>query len=195
MKNVKSFTKKIFNLALVGIIGVSFLSCNSNNPQPSGSVTMKYNVTIDGQNYTWQNTYPENTQAAGSGSAYFSSNAPSQGIGNIFATNDQQNQLFSINISKQSLSGTGNYSFTSANFNSTSSNFTITRNSLSSYILYQNQFSGNMNLNVTTFPTGVATSSGAPNNAILKATFSGTLGNTNGGTSNITGSIEAVRNQ
>ena len=195
MKNVKSFINRIFNLALVGIIGVSILGCNPDNPQPSGSVTMKYNVTIDGQNYTWQNTYPENTQAAGSGSAYFSSNAPSQGIGTIFATNDGGNQLFTINISKQSLNGTGNYSFTSANFNSNNSNFTITRYNLPSFTIFSNQNSGNINLNVTTFPTGVATSSGAPNNAILKATFSGTLGNTNGGTSNITGSIEAVRNQ
>jgi hypothetical protein len=174
---------------------LSLSGCNQNNPQPSGSLTMKYNVTIDGQNYTWQNTYPENTQASGSGSAYFNANTPSQGIGNIFATNDGGNQLFTINISKQSLNGTGSYSFTSSNFNTNSSNFTITRYNLPSIAIFSTQNSGNMNLNVTTFPTGVASSSGAPNNAVLKATFSGTLGNMNGGTSNISGSIEVVRIQ
>jgi hypothetical protein len=195
MKNKRKGTIKIFKFLFVGIIGIFTLGCNPDNPEPNGTLTMKYNVTIDGQNYTWQNTYPENTQASGSGSAYFNSNTPSQGIGNIFATNDGGNQLFTININKQNLNGTGNYSFSSSNFNTNSSNFTITKYSLPSIAIYSNQNSGSINLNVTTFPTSTANASNASNSAILKSTFSGTLGNINGGTSNINGSVEVVRIQ
>lgn len=189
MKNVKSFINRIFNLALVGIIGVSILSCNPDNPQPSGSTIIKWNLTLDGQNYSWQDSYPESSTSASGGSQY---TLQSNGIGQFIFSNSGTMNGIMMTISKSAMNSTGSYTFSQSNY-STNSMFSIMNNTNSTQL--NNAYGGNIVLNITTLPSNSVSNNGVSSSALVKGNFSGTIGKATGGTSTISGSFESIRIQ
>lgn len=187
MKNLKSFTKKIFNTAFIGIIGISIISCNPDNPQPSGSTIIKWNLTLDGQNYTWQDSYPESSTSASGGSQY---TLQSNGLGQILLSNSGTMNGIMISISKTAMTSTGSYTFNQSNYSSNSM-FSIMNNTNNTQL--NTAFGGNIVVNITTFPSNSASVNGVSSSALVKGNFSGTIGKATGGTSTISGSFEAIR--
>ena len=180
MKNKRKGTIKIFKFLLVGIIGISILGCNPDNPEPNNPSTgtaLQWNVTIDGQTYSWQGSYPNNL---GGGTATAGSNGTSS-------------QPFSI-----ACVGPGGTSLgiSLPVYNSGTYNLNLTNYALSNYIAvvingtpnYSTSYGGSVTVNVTQFPSNV--------NGVIKGNFIGTIGKSpalGGGTTPITGSFDALR--
>jgi hypothetical protein len=179
MKNVKSFKRKFLNLALVGIVAISFLSCNQNNPQPNPqNVTVQWTATIGGQTYSWQGSYPDNHGTTGDATTAIN---PSDGTLNIVLTNQTGPKSLTIklpnaNIGTSVISG-GSASNPNALAVSFSNGPSVSHTTLAG---------GQVSVNLTEYSSSVYGS--------VKGTFSGTIGVfPGGGTVPISGSFQAVR--
>jgi hypothetical protein len=172
------------------MISSLFLGCNPNNPQPNGTASIKWNMTIDGINYSWQGTYPESSTSASGGSQYI---LQSGGPGQIILSNSGTGQGISVSISHSNMTGVGSSLFNQSN-SSTNSFFSIMdgTNVMNSY---SNEYGGSLSLNITTFPSNTVQENGISNSALVKGNFSGTLGKASGGTSTVSGSFESIRIQ
>jgi hypothetical protein len=180
MKTVKLKLANLFNTFFLGFGILVISSCNQNNPQPnqpSTGTVLQWNVTIGGQNYSWQGSYPDNMTG---GSA-------------LAASNGTSTQPFSIVCGKDggTFIGISLPVYNSGSFSLNSSNYAI-----SNYISftesgspnYSTSYGGSVTVNVTQFPSSV--------NGVIKGTFSGTIGKSSalgGGTAPISGSFDALR--
>jgi hypothetical protein len=179
MKNVKSLTKKFLNLTLVAMIGVSFLSCNPDNPQPTPqNVTLQWTATIGGQTHSWQGSYPDNHATTGDATTAINQ---SDGTLNIVLVNQTGPKSLGIklpnaNIGSSVISG-GSLSNPNALAVTFSNGQSVTHSTL---------VGGQVTVNLTEYATSVYGS--------VKGTFSGTIGVfPGGGTVPISGSFQAVR--
>ena len=179
MKNVKSLTKKFLNVSLAAMIGVSFLSCNPDNPQPTPqNVTLQWTATIGGQTHSWQGSYPDNHATTGDATTAINQ---SDGTLNIVLVNQTGPKSLSIklpnaNIGTSVISG-GSASNPNALAVTFASNQTVSHSTLAG---------GQVTVNLTEYATSVYGS--------VKGTFSGTIGVfPGGGTVPISGSFQAVR--
>jgi len=164
-----------------------FLSCNPDNIQPNGSVLIKWNMTLDGQNYSWQGNYPESSTSASGGSQYV---LQSGGPGQLILSNSGTGQGISVSISHSSMTGLGTSIFSQSSSTNNSFNIMSGPN-----ILNSNQFGGSLTLNITNFPSNTVQQNGISNSAIVEGNFSGTIGKLNGTLSPISGSFESIRIQ
>jgi hypothetical protein len=189
MKNKRKGTIKIFKFLLIGIIGISILGCNPDNPEPNGSVIIKWNMTLDGQNYSWQDTYPESSTSA-TGSSQFT--LQSNGVGQFILSNSQSMNGLTISITKSAMNNAGSYSFNQTNY-TTNSSFSIINSANGT--IQNNSFGGSVVLNITVFPTNSVSVNGVSTSSLVKGSFSGTIGKSAGGTSTLSGSFESIRTQ
>jgi hypothetical protein len=180
MKTVKSKLVRVFNTLFLGFGIIVIASCNPDNPQPNNPSTgtaLQWNVTIDGQTYSWQGSYPNNL---GGGTATAGSNG----------TSSQPFSIACVGPGGTSL-GISLPVYNSGTYNLNSSNY-----ALSNYIAvvlngtpnYSTSYGGTVTVNVTQFPSNV--------NGVIKGNFSGTIGKSpalGGGTTPITGSFDALR--
>ena len=165
-------------IILFSITSLLFLSgCNQNNPQPNNAVTIKWNATIDGQNYSWEDSYPSST-----GSSQYNSTNKTISLSKTSGGN------VAISFGKSTMTQTGTYTFSQSNFSS-SSLASISINN----VTWGNAYGGSLNLTISSFSSQTVTSNTATSANITKGSFSGTIGKSIGGTSSVSGSFEAVR--
>jgi hypothetical protein len=184
MKTIKNFTSKA--TIFIGLVYI-FIGCQPDDPQPNGSVTIKWNATLNGQNYTWQDTYPEASTNAAGGSQY----SKSSNGGQITLVSGGGFNSFQIIMSNPNMYSTGTYNISSANF-STYNSFSVMDGANAQNML-SIAYGGNVTINITTFPSNTVSANGVSNNAIVKGNFSGTIGKSSGGTVPISGSFESIR--
>jgi len=187
MKTKNNFFKILGVMSVLTATAAVFSGCQQNNPQPNGSVTIKWNATINGQNYTWQDTYPEASTNATGGSQY----TKSSNGGQIILANGGDFNALQINMSNPNMTSSGNYTISSANY-STYNSFSV-MNGANAQNMLSIAYGGNITINITTFPSNTVSANGVSSNAIVKGNFSGTIGNSSGGTVPISGSFESVR--
>lgn len=189
MNTTKKVTTKIIHFLFLGIISVSILGCDPDDPQPNGSAIIKWNLTLDGQNFSWQDSYPESSTSASGGSQYI---LQSNGDGQLSFTNSGSMNGIVINVSKAAMNSTGSFTFNQSNY-STNSMFSLVNMANSTQL--SNAYGGSVTLNITTFPSNSVSANGVSSSAIVKGNFSGTIGNATGGNSTVSGSFESIRIQ
>jgi hypothetical protein len=188
MKAKNVLFKIVFNLATFTGVAVFLLGCQPDNPPPnnnsnnSGSLTLKWNLTIDGQNYSYSVDYPNNS---GAGSLY----SISGNNGQITLAKEYPATEF-LMISKVGMTNTGNYTLTSSNVGADNS---ISFNQ-DFQMGYSNSYGGSTNVEITSFSPNSVASAGSSGAGLVKGTITGTIGRATGGVANISGSFEALRN-
>ncbi len=178
-------TKSKLLLMLLSLLII--FSCQQNNPQPnpSGSVQIKWSLTINGQTSNWQGNYPECATNNTGGSQY----TQSGGSGILSFIKDPNQALFSVQFAKSGMSGTGTYNINSTSF-STANSFSI--NDFTNGVNLTTQYGGNVNISIQTFPNETISTS-ISTSTLVKGTFSGTVGSSSGTLSNVSGSFESIR--
>ena len=158
-------------------------SCNKDE-EPENTTAVQWNITIDGQNYSYQGTYTE----AGDVSdcpAIFQTNAgiPEGGGQIILVGNDN---LFTIQIASVDLTTTGSYVF-----DSDSEGLMSIMHGMNAYTSDE----GSVTVNVTTFPNLVWGATSNLESTIAKGDFSGTVIDAFDTPHTISGSFDAIRVQ
>jgi hypothetical protein len=163
-------------------------SCQQNNtpPNSSGSVLIKWSLTINGQTTNWQGNYPESSTNNTGGSLY----TQSGGNGILSFLKDPSQGMFSVQLAKAGMSGTGTYNINSASFDPTANSFSI--NDFTNGVILTTQYGGNVNVSIQTFPNETVSTS-ISTSTLVKGTFSGTIGSSGGTLSNVSGSFESIR--
>jgi hypothetical protein len=174
MKNKIQQISKIF--LLIGITAI-FSGCNPNNPPPNSSTLLQWNVTIGGQNFSWQGDYP-NSMSGGSATA---SGSGAQAAFGIVCFDSSPSFMATFALPTY---GLGNFTLNSSNYSATNM-MGINQNGS---INYATAWGGSIIVNVTQFPSAI--------NGIIKGTFNGTIGKSpalGGGTTTISGSFDVLR--
>ena len=188
MKTKNGLLKNGFKFTLFFSTMILLLGCQPDNPPPnnsnnnSGTLTLKWNLSIDGQNYSYTVDYPNNS---GAGSIY----SISGNNGQITLAKEYP-ATETLSISKAGMTNIGNYTFTSGNFGSDNSIYFMSNFQIG----YSNSYGGSTNVEITSFSPNSVASAGSSGAGLVKGTISGTIGRASGGVANISGSFEALRN-
>jgi hypothetical protein len=173
MRLRKSILRSVKVSCIVSMIGL-LLSCDQNNPQPNSTV-LKWNISIDGQNYSWQGNYPSTTGL----SRVWLHNTNNVSWGQVKLTKDS---CFHIELNAKNLTHVGSYSPV---------DFYIipwvVSTSGTEMISSQDCNGTCITLNITDYPQNSNTG-----NRIIKGNFSGTASKPSGQIVNISGSFESI---
>jgi hypothetical protein len=189
MKTKNSFFKILGVISVLTATAVVFSGCQPDNPQPNGSVTIKWNATINGQNYTWQDNYPQSSTNVTGGSQY----SKSSNGGSVQLAKGADMSNLQIVMSSPNMTSTGSFSISSSNYSTFNSFYVL--DGANPQNMLSTSYGGNITVNITTFPTNSVSANGVSSNPIVKGNFSGSIGNTSGGTVSISGSFESIRLQ
>ena len=180
MKNLKFSTKNILMFLLISMVAFQFSSCKKED-----SVTVKWNITIDGQDYSYEDVFSESGESE-SCIALFQTNAgiTSGGGQIILSTNDG---LFMIQIASVNLTSEGSYVFDE----NSDGEISIMHGTNT----YTTGLGGSTTVNITSFPLETLGAHDNLESTISIGNFSGTIGDFNGDLHSISGAFEAVRAQ
>ena len=183
------FFKPVFAPIVFALFCLGFVGCNKNQNPPnnnSGTVLIKWSITINGQTRNWQGYYPEVSQAAEGGAQYTSSS----GNGILLFVENPNIAFFTFTFAKVGMASAGTYTFNSGSFNATQNSFQINDQANSNII--STQFGGNISLTIQTFPSETI-STQISSNTLVKGSFSGVASDMGGTSNNVSGSFEAIR--
>ena len=157
--------------------------CNPNNPSPN-SANRQWEVTIDGQNYSWSGTYTPGLvpPADNSGNCNVVNEPQFQPMG-FTGLSDNGSTTHTLVISLPSYA-TGTYTCSQANY----SNSNFVAFDTNGGVDYSTAWGGSITVVVSECPSDLYETA--------SCTFSGTIGrspNLGGGTVSISGSMDAVR--
>ena len=173
-------TKHILILPLMILLILG--SCGKEEEIEPG-VTVKWDITIDGQTYSYEDRYTESSNMDEC-AAFFQTNGgiPEAGGQIIISGSDG----ITIQIASADLTGTGSYVF-----NEDSDGHISILHGMNAY----SSDVGSTTVNINTFPLLVWSATENLEGTISKGDFSGTIGDINGVVHNISGSFEAIRVQ
>jgi hypothetical protein len=178
----KNLSRRILILSIQLLVLSVISSCNQNNPAPnnpapSSNLNLAWTATINGQNYSWQGSYPNN-MSSGQASTAFNQ---SDGSLNIVLVNQTGPKTLSIKIPTP---GVGTYVISGGTFsNPGTKNIQFMNGGTVSHTTLAG---GSVTLNITEYSQSVYGS--------VKGNFSGTIGAfPSGGNKTISGSFEAFR--
>ena len=180
MKNTSHLMKRILMLMLLIPIAFQFSSCK----KKEDSVTLKWNITIDGQDYSYEEVFSESGESE-SCISFFQTNAGISGAGGqvLLSSNDG---LFTIQIASVNLTSEGTYVF--------DENTDGLMSIMHGVNAYTTDY-GSTTVNITSFPSQTLGAHDNLESTKAKGDFSGTIGDFNGNLHSISGSFEAVRLQ
>ncbi len=169
---------KIF--LLISMIVFQFSSCKKED-----SVTVKWNITLDGQDYSYEDVFSESGESESCIALFQTNSGITNGGGQIIlSTNDG---LFMIQIASVNLTNEGTYVFDDNSDGSMSIMHGINT--------YTTDLGGSTTVNITSFPLQTLGAHDNIESTISTGNFSGTTGDFNGDLHTISGAFEAVRAQ
>ena len=181
----KNLSRRILILSIQLLTLIVISSCNQNNPAPNNptpnnpatGLNLAWTATINGQNYSWQGSYPNNMSSGQSSTAF----NQSDGSLNIVLVNQTGPKTLSIKIPTPAV---GTYVVSGGTFsNPGTKNIQFMNGGTVSHTTLAG---GSVTLNITEYSQSVYGS--------VKGNFSGTIGAfPSGGNKTISGSFEAVR--
>ncbi|MDC3309077.1 hypothetical protein OAV26_02500 [Crocinitomicaceae bacterium] len=180
---MKCFKKSPFTIIAILLV-YQLVGCGKDE-EPVNTVTSRWNINIDGANYSYEGTYTEAGDLTNCPGIFQTNSGIPEGGGQILLVSDDN--LFTIQIASVDLTTTGSYVFDSG-----SQGVVSILHGMSSYTTFE----GSVTVNVTTFPYLVWGVTSDVESTLAKGDFSGTvIDNFDNTPHTISGSFDAIRVQ
>ena len=178
------FFKKLPYTILTILLVSQLVGCGKDE-EPENTVASRWDINIDGANYSYEGTYTEAGDLTGCPAIFQTNSGIPEGGGQILLISDDN--LFTIQIASVDLTTTGSYVF-----DSDSDGIVSILHGMSSYTSDE----GTVTVNVTTFPYLVWGVTSDVESTLAKGDFSGTvIDNFDNTPHTISGSFDAIRVQ
>ena len=173
--------KKIYLITFL-LITAQLVSCNKDD-EPQNALAVQWNITIDGQNYSYEGTYTESGDLSDCPAIFQTNGGIPEGGGQIILVGDDGT---SMQIASVDLTTTGSYVF-----DSNSEGVISIMRGMNAYTSEE----GNVTVNVTTFPNLVWGATSNLESTLAKGDFSGTVIDVFDAPHTISGTFDAIRVQ
>jgi hypothetical protein len=183
MKKIKFTATNIFLFLLISAMSFQFSSCKKQN-----EVIVKWDITIDGQTYSYEETLTEDDEFE-NGVAILQTNSGINNGGSQLILTSTDGGMITVQFGHINMTEDGSYLFNGG------------MDGMLSIMHNMNAYADDLGvgasttLNITTFPTATVSTSDRLQETIVVGNFSGTVGDFNDVLHDISGSFEAIRIQ
>ena len=187
MKKIKFTATNTFLFLLISALSFQFSSCKKQN-EAINEVTIKWNITIDGQDYSYEEILSEEDDFE-NGVAILQTNSGISNGGSQLILSSSDGGMLTVQFGHVNMTDEGSYVFNGDMDGSLS-----IMNNMDSYSDALG-IGASTTLTITTFPAVSASTSEMLQETLVIGDFSGTVGDFNDDLHNISGSFEAIRVQ